>query len=240
VRHALGDALRRIEPLPGVGRADPGKRPRAIEVSILGARSEEARGFAEVRSTEIGPFTLRVLEDLHPAPPARWDLLAKARAPDLEVPGCIFGDGPPASAPGFLGHPSLGRTRFRCGGEPAQDVGMTTIDDERGRPRRCLWAAAPPGGERVLRFARVPLGDRMDGHTGAPWIGERDGARAPVEIGVFVDGDHVADAIHSPGEAWSPFSIPLGARAGRTATVELRIRSADRGTRPLCIEAVWR
>src|SRR5262249_7474688 len=63
-RRALGDDLM---PLRDVARPDVTRYANAVEVSILGERAEEVRGFRETERREVGRFLLRRLENPAPA-----------------------------------------------------------------------------------------------------------------------------------------------------------------------------
>jgi hypothetical protein len=245
VRQALGDELM---PLDAVGRGDLSRFARAIEISLDGGRAAEARDarFDVREERRVGPFTLRLLANPRPQP-VRYDFVAHAHPPEATVSS----GAPPADCPfvrdatviaphAFAGPPTLGAARFRCEPTDARhDVVATTIADEQARPRRCLWLSAPATGARSVRFDDVPLGRRIVGHTGVPFIIERARNAAPLELDVVVDGERLATVVHRDGDGWAPFSVPLGAHADAAhAQVELRARRTGETSGELCVEAI--
>lgn len=250
VRRALGDA---VMPLAEVARADITRFDRALEVSILGERSVEVEGFEETQRVDVGPFTVRALENPtfspalydfvdHVAPPAAaafTEVLAGDPATAVETP-CAWTTRAEILSGGLGGHPTWPRTRFLCGGE-FFNVGVTVIADERFLPRRCIWAHPIQGGDLGVRFRAVPLGDRIEGHGGMYWITERPLGGAPIDLEVRVDGASIGTVTHADGDGWAPFRFELGdhARAAE-ATVEFRVRTPNYKDRHFCFEATSR
>ncbi|MBL9026634.1 MAG: hypothetical protein JNL21_30830 [Myxococcales bacterium] len=238
-RRALGDDA---FPLDVVARSGPETFDRAIEVSILGSHAAELDGFREVKSSRLGPFTVRELENPRPEHVV-FDFVRELGPGRVVVP---TDDGEPCAwttraklrSGGLGGHPTFPRARFECPEGLFFQVSATVIADEDFLPRRCIWAHPPESGKRVIRYARVPLGDRIVGHLGMYWMIERERAGAPVALAVRVDGEEVGRVLHEDGEGWKRFEMPLGARAHRPeATVEFEVATSDFLHRHLCFQA---
>jgi hypothetical protein len=242
-RAVLGDTFMR---LPDVARSDVSRYRRALEISLGGARSDELASFRETGSGRVGPFELRELEN--PAPePVVYDFLDHLDPDDASVSGtepvetCAWTPRARVLTGGLSGHPTFPRKRFQCGGGPFFGVGVTVIADERFLPRRCIFAHPTEHGERVLRFERVPLGERVVGHAGMYWMIERTLAGAPIDLAVRVDGDEIGSVRHVDGDGWKRFELPLGSHAGAaSATVEIAISSPAYVDRHFCFEATVR
>jgi hypothetical protein len=238
LRSAAGD-LRM--PLSDVARADDEGHRHAVEVAILGARSEAHGGWREVDRREVGPFVLRRLEN------PRWTetifdfvdhLHDETNAVAVPAGSCDAVLDAQPSAGGLFGHPTFPARRWLCPSGPFVHASVTVIADQRFRPRRCIWAHPPPQGELTITYRQVSLGDRIVGHGGLYWIIERERRGAPIELRVIVDGDEVGRYRHADGDGWSPFALPLGAHAGaRAAEVTFAVSSVDWRHRHFCFEA---
>ena len=242
-RLAFGDELM---PLRDVARPDVSRYGEAVEVSILGRRASELGGWKVVREERKGKFTLRALAN--PAPPQiTFDFTdhIDPRVADVRIErkggaiDCTFNSNAAVESGGLGGAPTFPAARFACVGEPSHVfVGVTIIDDEKARPRRCIWSH-PPGNdaELVTRFHAVPLGTQIHGHAGAGWLIERDRAVPPFNVKVLVAGQEVGNVVHEPGDFWKPFEFVLPAStAQRTADVEFRVGASGGGTH-VCFEA---
>ena len=240
-RKALGEALM---PLHHVARPDESGYPRALELSALGASAPELAGWRVVEERNAGRFRLRVREN--PAP-ARVlfdfvDGLTPERVQVVERNGselreCPWQPNARRSAGGLPGPPAFPARRFGCPeGEPFF-VGATVIDDPEYRPRRCIWAQPTPRGVLVVRFAQVPIGSKLRGHAGMPWLILRDVRGVPVELQVSVAGKSVGTLQHREQQGWQPFEFSTGEFSGQTADVEFQIRSADARDRQFCFHA---
>ncbi len=241
-RWKFGDA---IMPTRDVARPDATRYARAIEVSTLGRRSPELSGWKTERETKEGGFVVRALSN--PAPQAvTYDfvdhLVAGAVAVRTEKGSthsdCAFTSSAPVEGGGLGGPPIYPASRFVCPGEPSHVfAGVTVIDDEQNRPRRCIWAHPPTGdAELAVRFHDVPLGDRLHGHAGLGWLIERDLGGPPFTIRIMVGTTEVGRVVHEPGDFWKAFELPLGAAARSTADVEFRVSAPPNGTH-VCFEA---
>jgi hypothetical protein len=240
-RWKFGDELM---PVRDVARPDPSGYAQAIEVSTLGQAAPELAGWKVLKETKHGSFRLRALAN--PAPPAITYVFGDHVGPETmeastEKAGgrtpCAFNANATIEGGGLGGPPIYPAARFVCPGEPAHVfVGVTIIDDEKARPRRCIWASAPTGdGETVARFRNVPLGTKIHGHAGMGWLIERDRAVPPYMIRVVVGSTEVGKVVHAPGDWWKAFELPLGGAAGTTADVEFRVSS--QGGTHACFEA---
>ena len=171
----------------------------------------------------------------HVAPP---DAEAELRTP-AGAASCPYSASAPLESGGLFGSATYPAARFHCASEPAfLFVGVTIIDDERERPRQCIWQHPPNlGAESVLRFHQVPLGATIRGHSGIGWMIERDRLGQPITLRVLVDGEEVGRTVHVDGDGWKLFEIPLGAHANRTGDVEFRTSTSNNSGRQICWEA---
>ncbi len=239
-RWALGDE---VFPLRDVARADETGYSRAVEISILGQRSPEVSAWTVLEERGSGRFTLRVLEN--PAPPTVrldfTDALGPEKVEVFERVGdrvvdCPWTNRARMSAGGLGGNPTFPRERFACPSGEFFFAGVTVIDDERYRPRRCVWAHPPARGSLVLRYRDVPLGRVVRGYGGLPWIIERAKPGTPVAMEVSLDGRSLGKLEHADGEGWKPFELPTGAE-GRSGTVEFSVSSSNAAHRHFCFQA---
>ena len=105
-------------------------------------------------------------------------------------------------------------------------------------PRDCLVAQPSPGRSPLtLAFPAVPLGRTLRVFTGIVGEAALQG-EAPVEVAIALDGRQVALAEEPPAApGWHRTDVDTATLAGRTATLTVTLRTADRGPRPLCLEA---
>ncbi|MBN2196676.1 MAG: hypothetical protein JW751_27940 [Polyangiaceae bacterium] len=238
-RHAFGDAMM---PLPQVARADTTPFAYAIEVSALGARAPETLGWRVLDEHRSGRFRLRRLEN--PAPAGVTFDFTAAFSPDrvrvVDAAGqdtCSWNPAAPPVAGGLHGHVAFPAARFVCPGGMFFFVGVTVSEDERYRPHRCVWAHPPEGSPRRIRYRDVPLGERVQGHTGLSWFLMRDGAGTPITLTVRVDGDSLGTVVHRDQEGWRHFALATGRHAGTRAEVEFEIASERAVARHFCFHA---
>lgn len=239
-RRALGDELM---PLRDVARPDVTRYAHALEVSVLGTRSDEIRSFREIEQRDVGRFHLRRVENPAPARVA-YDFTDHLDPANADVRGtdppstCTWNPRANVVAGGLGGHPTFPPQRFECPAGVYFNVGVTVIADEEFRPRRCLWSHPFARGEIVTRFRDVPLGNVIRGHGGLYWIIEREKRGAPITLTVRVNGDTIGSFVHRDGDGWAPFEMALGKHAGaRGATVEFAVASPNYRERHFCFEA---
>jgi hypothetical protein len=240
-RHAFGDAA---FPVAELGRSDLGAYRRVFEVSLLGARSEEARGFRVVSEERSGPFTLRVLENPKPRSVA-YRLLDHVRPEELEVAivagdterPCEYSDHARVGTGGLHGDVAFPRERFVCGGPDSAFVGITIIDDQRYRPRRCLWAQPPRNGVLRIRLSGVPHGRELHGFAGLSYFLFRDGGRPPIELAARLGARTFGSYAHRSEWGWHEFRMNGGSKdAVASGTLELTVRSDEPDGRALCFD----
>jgi hypothetical protein len=238
-RHAFGDELM---PFRDVARPDESAYARAIEVSILGERAPELSGFRSVSERKEGKFVVRVLENPRPARVVYdfLDHVEGATVLDLTPTGekpCRWNPAAPREAGGLHGTPAFPARRHQCSGASWHFVGVTAVEDEEWRGRRCLWAHPPSGATLVIRFPDVPLGDVVRGYGTLPYWTEREKRGAPVEMEVRAGGVSLGSYTHADGEGWKPFELQLREQARKRADVEFRVRSSRTQYREFCFQA---
>jgi hypothetical protein len=239
-RHAFGDAWM---PVADVARADESAYARAVEVSILGASAPELRGWKLVGERREGKFRFRVLENPHPAN-VLYDFVnhvADATVADVSPSGaptpCRWNPAAVRSAGGLHGDPAFPSKRHECASGSGRFVGVTVVEDERWKGRRCLWALPPNQGAVSIRYAGVSLGHEIRGYATLPqWI-EREKRGAPVEMEVVAGGEPIGTFVHKDGDGWKAFSFSTGVRAGSVADVEFRVTSRRPHDRQFCFQA---
>jgi len=243
-RLALGD---RFFPLAELARADDRSVVRVLEIAELGARAPAMRTWRVVSETKQGPFTLRVLENPSPLR-ARYRFVDHVRPSELSVSvvragvetGCPYTDQARATAGGLHGQVAAPSERFQCPGGGDNYVGITVIDDQDYRPRRCIWAHPPSNGTLKLRFSAVPLGTRLHGFAGLSYFLFRDGVGRPIAFAASSGTVSFGSASHRDETGWSGFDLTTAPLAGRTADVDFEIRSEGNFRRDFCfaVEAV--
>jgi hypothetical protein len=237
-RHAFGDAA---FPLAELARSDLSGSRRALELSLLGARSEEARDFRVVEERRSGPFTLRVLENPKPRSVA-YRVLDHVRPEELDVAvvggdterPCAYTANARVVTGGLHGEVTFPRERFVCGGRESSFVGITVIDDQRYRPRRCLWAQPPQKGVLRLRFSGVPLGRELHGYAGLSYFLFRDGGREPIHLAAKLGERDLGSYLHRDEWGWHELRLAGGPAQAGTGTLELRIRAEHADARDFC------
>lgn len=240
-RFAFGDAS---FPLDQMARPDVTAFERAIEVSILGQRSEELSGWRVIDQRRSGKLSFRVLENPAPARVA-FDFVGDLRAEQVQVSSlgqygpspCPWQPRATAVAGGLHGHGAFPKARFECPGGEYFFVGVTVVEDEHYRPRRCLWAHPGPAGTTLIRYRDVPLGSVIRGYAALPWFLMRDGRGTPAELEVRVAGEAIGTLVHDDTHGWRSFEFPLGPYAKRRADVEFEVRSEDPRERHFCFHA---
>lgn len=238
-RSAFGDALMPVE---DVARADESARPRAVEVAILGASAPELAGWKVETERREGKFRLRVLSN--PAVQrVAFDFLEHIAEATVvtqrggaETP-CPWNPRARRDAGGLHGHEAYPPMRHECGQGEGHFVGVTVVEDQEWRGRRCLWAQPTPGATRLVRFHDVPLGGVIRGYGTLPWWIERELRGGPVTLTAWVSGEQVGQYVHQDGDGWKPFEFKLGARGGTRADVEFRITGSRGRDRHFCFQA---
>lgn len=238
-RAALGDALM---PVAELARADDSSFARAIELSLPGDPASTVGGWPVTQRMAVGALHVSVRENPAPARLAFRFLENLERASvSLERRGrrvaCPWTEHGMPAAGGLHGSVAFPRRRFQCPGRTELFVGITVIDDQRYRPRRCLWAHPPGRGALSIRFDDVPLGARVTGYAGLSYFLFRDGGGAPVDLQVRVDGESVGRYRHHEERGWAPFAFATPGKAGRRGDVEFRVTSADAHARHFCFYA---
>jgi hypothetical protein len=237
-RSAFGDALM---PLEHVGRADETTFPRAIEVSILGHHAPALQGWREVAASESGRFRFRVLENPAPAKVVFDFTSAVDKAHVFDEHGkkhepCPWTTKARHTAGGLHGHPAYPSRRHQCRGGDWHFVGITAVEDDQWRGRRCMWAH--PHGKKtlVIAYDDVPLGKVIRGYGTLPeWI-ERNEA-GPTNLEVRIDGKSIGRYHHEDGDPWAPFEMSTGQHVGKRASVEFRVSAPHPKDRQFCFVA---
>jgi hypothetical protein len=208
-RQALGDAMM---PLSMVARADDADYPRALQISFLGHKREELSRWPQVRREKLGPFSVSILNN--PSwQAARYQFIDHIAASSVSVSvsrngsdePCPYSESAPMSAGNLGGDPTSPRVRFSCPGGGLHWVGVTIIDDEQYRPRRCIWAPPSSLGPVTLRFRQVPLGKKLVGHAGAPWLMVRDGVGPPISLSLASNRGILGSVAAKDTDGWIRF-----------------------------------
>lgn len=235
---------RRLMPIRDEARPDDTGYRRAIEISILGQHAPELSGWRTVEEKHVGRFLYRVVANPAPAK-ILYDFVDHVDPQHAEAyqmlgttrRACPYDPHARRSTGGLPGHVAFPGKRFVCGGRDSMFVGVTVIDDQNYRPRRCIWAHPPGGGPTVVHFRNVPIGHTIHGYGGLAWLQTRDGAGTPVELTVKIDGRTVGHVVHHDKQGWKGFDLSTAAYAGQTADVTFEVRSANPELRGYCFYA---
>jgi hypothetical protein len=233
-----------VMPLGHVARADVETFERALEVGILGEASPELRGWTLAGERESGKFALRTWVNPSPAR-VGYDFLehlepeeatVRIQRPDGSAEPCPYGNQKVSNGE-LAGHPTFPRKRFQCTGGEWSFVGITVIEDQDYRPRRCAWAHPSNRGTLELHFDAVPIGSAIVGHGALPYFFEREWRGAPIELEVVVGGKSLGTWTHRDGEGWKRFEFATGELAGQKLPVDFRVRARRVRERQFCFQA---
>jgi len=237
-RHVLGSM---VMPLREVARPDLTGYRRAVEVSLLGEQPAELEGWRVVEERRVADkFLVRLRENPAPAD-VRFDFVDALGPAEVTVTAatraCPWREHARRMTGGLHGPMAFPEQRFQCPGGGPYFVGVTVVDDEQYRPRRCIWAHPVRGGTLTIRYRGVPLGRVIRGHGGLSWFLMRDGMGSPIELTVRIDGEMVGAYVHRDEQGWNRFELPTGRHEGTSAEVEFEISSQDPRNRNFCFHA---
>jgi hypothetical protein len=245
LRRVVGDALM---PLSVIARPDETAFERALEVSILGARSQ-LPSFSVASSERVGPFTVSVLYNTKHEP-VLTDFVSLIGTEHASVftrrdsvtggdewMSCHWVTGARVTNGALAGHPTFPAARYECGGAESHFVGVTVIDDHNYLPKRCIWASPDGRSETVVRFSDVRLGKKIRGFAGLSYLYERESKGPPIHIDIYVDASHVGEYTHLDGEGWTPFEVSTESFSNTSHQVEFRVVARRTSPRDLCFQA---
>ena len=242
-RAALGDGWFSARDL---GRLDLKRYPRAVVLKSLGQEAREVQSFRLLSSEAFGRFTLEVREN--PGfEPLKADLAEWISPATLGVAivldsgerlACSWTTQATVQAGGLAGPAAFPRARFQCPGGNERFVGVSILDDQEFRPRRCIWAHPPNNGYLELKFKGVPFGAKLSGAAGLSYLLTRDGAGADVQLEVWGDGKLLGRHLERDVLGWQPFAMALPARGnGSSFELSFRVRSEEAAGRDFCFQA---
>lgn len=223
-------------PLAELARADDLGFARFLEVSLLGAEDARLAEFPVLKRKSAGPFEIRVRKNPSYQPTA-FDFVGAVERGELAVFRDDGGSRTPcplttrarSSAGGLHGHVFYPRRRFECPG--GRLVGVTLVEDQAYRPRRCVLAQPPEGGRLVLRFATVPRFSGLRGHAGFSYFLGRDGAGGTLTLGARAGGRELGSYRHRPEAGWARFEFPGESEGG---ALEISLHSNSRDVADFC------
>lgn len=233
-------------PLAHVARPDESGFQSAVEISLVGARSLTP-GWSQDWQKSLGPFELRGLSNSesvqilyefvdHLRPPFASVSTVKKATKKESARDCAYGKHRVTNGD-LHGHSTFPAQRFACGGGDWHFAGVTVIEDQLYRPRRCIWAHPSQGRSLRIEFAEVPIGRKLRGYSGLPYFHERQSHGTPVEMEVRVGEQLIGTVEHQDGEGWAPFEFSTRAWAGQRLKVEFRVRSRRVAHRQFCFQA---
>jgi hypothetical protein len=242
LRWALGDELM---PLRDVARPEDSRYSAVIEVLLPGADSAFPEWNVD-RSQSVGKFVVsRRVNERHER--VYFDFVDAFSTGRVTVDvgrgeagraACKFNPSARVTNGALGGHPTFPAQRFECSASEWDFVGLTVIEDQNYRPRRCLWAHPPSGKKtKTVRYEGVPLRGRITGFTGAPYLVDRETKGAVIELAVKVDGETLGYARHENGSGWKPFSIATDKYAGGEHRVEFEVSADNTKKRDFCFYA---
>lgn len=218
-------------PLAELARPDDSGFAAFLEVSLLGQSAAELEAFPIEQQQTFGPFRLSLRRNTKPEP-SRFDFVAAVERGEVEVwteidahrAACELAQKPRPETGGLHGHVTYPERRFEC--DRGRFVGVTLIDDEKFRPRRCVLAQPPESGSVVLRFDAVPPSSRLVGFVGASYFLERDQREPGVELRVIEAEQELLRRSSAGADGWRRFEA---LRPARASAVEVWLSRLGRG-----------
>jgi hypothetical protein len=222
-------------------RPDDTRFPRALVVSIRGARLPELDGWKEEERARFGAVTVTTYEN--PAPAKVIDDLVAHLAPEKarveladgvrETP-CQWTHGSPET--GNLGFgPGLPGDRFICA--RGAFVATSVMQATDYRPHKCIYAPAAGGSSVVrVRFQDVEFGRALHGHHAIDWDQARFDS-PPVTLVWKVEGRTLARLVDGDADGWKGFEIDTSDLAGQKGELVAEISAPTGNHRQYCFEA---
>jgi hypothetical protein len=223
-------------PLEELARMDDSSFEGFLEVSLLREHAAELRALPVERSWRIGAFSLSFHRNVQ-REPALFDFVSAVAAAQVEVFSEVAGQREVCplvahahtATGGLHGHVAYPRQRFECprGGF----VGVSIVDDQDHRPRRCVLTSTPALAQLVLRFGGVPASRHLLGFAGFSYFLERDAETPEVLLRGAQDGAALGEKRVTGGAGWSRFEL-LAPREG--SSFELVVRSLTQHPQEAC------
>jgi hypothetical protein len=217
-------------PIAELTRPDDSGFPAFLEVSLRGARAPELESFEVREQKQLGPFALLLRDNPHFEQP-RFDFVTAVDNGEVEVWSELAGERRPCpvvdrvrgTTGGLHGAAARQARRFECPG--GRVVGVTLIDDQHYRPRRCVLVDPAKSGRIVLHFSSVPPSKRLLGFSGFSYFLSRDYVGKPAELTISEGQRELGRRGSEPREGWQRFQLERPAPGGG---VEVAVtRSAD-------------
>ncbi len=221
---------------------------RAVEISIRSASSPRITGWRVLQRETLGPFDITLRENER-AESVAYDFVEAAAQGQADAQlerssrtqACRWATEAARKTGGLHGAPALPRARFECGA--GNFAGVSILDDQEYRPRRCVLVSVPASGEVVMGFDVRRPGSKIVGSVGSSYFLTRSELGSVRALEVRVDGRRVGEVQQRGAEGFVPFSFAMGSERG--GHVEFRVRGSARrvgheAPGPLCFEAEMR
>lgn len=246
LRWALGDE---VMPLRDVARPEDSRYAAVVEVVLPGADSAHPEWKVDQERRVDGFVVERRVNPVFQ--PVTFDFVDAFATPNLgrsvfveigrgggDRTACTLESNARVTNGALGGHATFPAQRLQCSASEWDFVGLTVIEDQNYRPRRCLWAH-PPSGKRhkVVRYEQVKLGKRITGFTGAPYLIDRETKGAAIELLVNVDGETLGRARHENGDGWKAFEFATDKYASGEHRVEFEVFADSSKKRDFCFYA---
>jgi hypothetical protein len=214
-------------PVSELARPDDRRFARFLEVSVLGERAAELSDFPIREQQQHGAFNL-LLRDSPRFEEPHYDFVSAVETGAAEVwhevagerSRCSRVDRQRATTGGLHGPVARPTRGFECSG--GRFVGVTLIEDQQYRPRRCILVDPVRAGHVVLRFAAVPASPRLVGFTGFPYFLSRDVRGKPVELAISESGAELVRQGSEPRHGWQRFDVRRPEPGGGIEVVVVR------------------
>ena len=209
------------------GRPDADRYARVWEVSIRGARADDAAGAQLVKESRHGQVRVALYEKSS----AHVIFDFTARADDARVTQTP-GGAPPTGANETPCYADAGPS-WRC---PGSRVERRTLEIDY-RPRRGLLAQADSGRTTHLGYSDVPLGATLVVYAGIHDYFARKNGNGVVDFTVVVDGKPLLTTRVANADNWKRYDLDTRALAGGRHTVRFDLTAADPAWRNLGFHA---
>lgn len=116
-------------------------------------------------------------------------------------------------------------------------MGVTVIEDQSYRPRRCVLVDPVARGQIVLRFNAVPLTKRLVGFAGFSYFLHRDVAGKQVQLSVREGERELGQHGAEPAAGWARFELARSDVAGAAIEIQVERLSPEPGDFCFALEA---